>query len=238
MPDVGRWQHSDAFTTAVISRGDIEANRAKAVEHGVSPMLVQAQREVAHAYGAAVTPCAVVVDADGYIASEVARGPVDIRALAATLEAKVARPAAPEPMPTPRGLPIGTPAPPIHLEDLDGNAVEVGGGDRPTLVLFWDPGCGFCKKMLADLQAWEADPPSTAPDLVVISTGDIDANRAQGLRAPVLLAPRDVMTSFRASGTPMAALIDTDGLIASSLAVGSGEVMSLLAGTASQIAQG
>ena len=229
MPDVGRWQHLDAFSTAIISRGDIETNRAKAIEHGVSPMLLQAEREVALSYGAAVTPCAVVVDADGFLASEVARGPVEIRALAATLSPTPRAAGSP---PAQRGLAIGTPAPPIRLEDLDGRTTELGGSERPTMVLFWDPSCGFCQQMLGDLRAWEEDPPPAAPALMVVSTGDVEANRAQGLRAPVLLSPDgDVMASFGATGTPMAVIVDTAGRVASPLAAGRGEVMSLAAGT-------
>ena len=26
---------------------------------------------------------------------------------------------------------------------------------RETLVVFWNPGCGFCERMLPDLKAWE-----------------------------------------------------------------------------------
>jgi thiol-disulfide isomerase/thioredoxin len=128
-------------------------------------------------------------------------------------------------------LPLGTPAPTIRLSDLNGHTVEVGAQDRPTLVLFWNPGCNFCQQMLADLQEWETNAPPSAPDLVVISTGDLESNRAQALLAPVLLAPTEVMANYGANGTPMAVLIDSAGLVASPLAAGRGEVMSLFAGT-------
>ena len=96
-------------------------------------------------------------------------------------------------------------------------------------MLFWNPGCGFCEQMLGDLKAWEDQPPEGAPRLVVISTGSIEANKAMGLRSPVLLDPRsDAMEAFGASGTPMAVRVDAEGRIASSLAVGREGVLSLL----------
>lgn len=58
-------------------------------------------------------------------------------------------------------------------------------GER-TLALFWNPECGFCKHMLDDLRAWEANPPDGAR-LLVISTGTVEANQAMGLRSRVLL---------------------------------------------------
>ncbi len=37
------------------------------------------------------------------------------------------------------------------------------------LVLFWRPSCGFCQRMLNDLKAWEANPPTNAPKLLMVS---------------------------------------------------------------------
>ena len=32
-----------------------------------------------------------------------------------------------------------------------------------TLVVFWNPGCGFCQQMLSDLREWEQNPPEEPP---------------------------------------------------------------------------
>ena len=130
--------------------------------------------------------------------------------------------------PAPPG--VGDPAPVIALPDLDGETV---GLDRfrgtSTLVLFWSPSCGYCQRMIEDLKTWENAPPADAPALIVVSSGDPDANRALGVRAPVLL-DRGFATgrAFGASGTPSAVLVDPDGKIGSPLAVGAANVLALV----------
>jgi peroxiredoxin len=53
----------------------------------------------------------------------------------------------------PEGPVVGTPAPALRLPDLDGREVDLADfRGRETLVLFWNPGCGFCQRMLPDLK--------------------------------------------------------------------------------------
>jgi thiol-disulfide isomerase/thioredoxin len=134
--------------------------------------------------------------------------------------------AAPAP---PAGPVIGEPAPALALPDLSGHTVDLAGfRGRPTLVLFWSPHCGFCQQMLPDLKAWEARPPEGAPQLLVVSTGSVEENRAQGLRSPVVLDQGFAMgNAFGADGTPIAVLVDAEGRIASTLASGAAEVLAL-----------
>jgi hypothetical protein len=90
-----------------------------------------------------------------------------------------------------------------------------------TLVLFSNPGCGFCQQMLPDLKRWEAERLGGSPQLVVVSTGSVEANRAMGLRSPVLLdSGFNTGSAFGARGTPSAVRVDAEGRIASSMAVG------------------
>jgi thiol-disulfide isomerase/thioredoxin len=126
-------------------------------------------------------------------------------------------------------LGVGNPAPPLRLPDLDGSELDLATfTGEPTLVLFWNPGCGFCQHMLPDLQAWEANPPSNAPRLLVVSTGDVETNRTLGLQAPVVLDQTFAAgRAFGASGTPSAVLIDAEGKIASEVAVGAAAVLAL-----------
>ena len=82
--------------------------------------------------------------------------------------------------------------------------------------------------MLPDLKAWEAHPPEGAPQLLVVSTGSVEENRAQGLRSPVVLDQGfAVGNAFGADGTPMAVLVDAEGRIASGVAAGVPEVLAL-----------
>ena len=82
--------------------------------------------------------------------------------------------------------------------------------------------------MLPDLKAWEAHPPEGAPQLLVVSTGSVEENRAQGLRSPVVLDQGFTAgRAFGADGTPMAVLVDAEGRIASTLVTGAAEVLAL-----------
>ena len=63
LPEIGRWQreHATKVVVALISRGTVEANRAKVTEDGLTHVLLQKDREVAQAYQASGTPSAVLV---------------------------------------------------------------------------------------------------------------------------------------------------------------------------------
>ncbi len=242
LPDVGRWQREHAaVTVAVVSEGTAEANRAKTAEHGVTQVLLQQKREVAEAYLAYGTPAAVVVGPDGAIGSPLALGPDAIRALVAS----VLGGGTPAPMPSgdtngghdrernvvPLGpaAPLGQPAPSLRLPDLAGKTVDLAQfrGSK-TLVLFWNPSCGFCQQMLPDLKAWEANRPPRAPRLLVVSSGTVEANQEMGLRSPVVLDPNfQAMAAFGANGTPMAVLVDPKGRITSEVAAGAQAVLTL-----------
>jgi thiol-disulfide isomerase/thioredoxin len=246
MPDVGRWQreHASSLTVAVVSRGGPDVNRAKATEHGLGTILLQDDFEVANAYLAPGTPSAVLVQPDGTIGSHVAAGTVEIRALVAEfLGQPIPLPVlAPQPNganghqnghdhvpPSPPAPKVGDMAPAVKLPDLDGKPMDLAEFRRePTLVLFWNPGCGFCQRMLPDLKAWESEKPKGAPQLLIVSSGDVEANRAMGLGSPVLLEQGfQTGFSFGVNGTPSAVLVDAEGRIASPAAVGADAVLRL-----------
>ncbi|TMD44130.1 MAG: redoxin domain-containing protein [Chloroflexi bacterium] len=242
LPEVGRWQREQAsrMVVALVSRGTVEANRPKVTEYGLTHVLLQHDREVAQAYQAAGTPSAVLIRRDGTIGSPLAQGADAIRALVdktlspaglGTLPMAAANGnghgAAPR---RPAGPKVGEPAPDFSLPDLSGQTVSLSDfrGDT-TLLLFWRPSCGFCQRMLTDLQAWEANPPKDAPGLLVVSTDSVESNQAMGLRSPVLLDQEGMSIGrlFGATGTPMAVLVDAQGNIASELAAGAPAVLAL-----------
>ena len=244
LPEMSRWQreHTARVVVVLLSRGTVEANRPKATEYSMTHVLLQQDREVAEAYQAYGTPSAVLVRRDGTIGSPVAPGADAIRALivsamnppvpgALPIAASAngnGRAAAPAPS-SPVALKVGEPAPELRLPDLTGKLVDLADfrGSK-TLVLFWNPGCGFCQQMLEDLKAWEAKPPEGVPKLLVVSTGIVEANRALGLLSPVLLDEGfTVGSTFGATGTPMAVLVDAEGKIASEVAAGAQAVLAL-----------
>ncbi len=251
-------EYGPKLTIASISRGTAEANRAKSTEHGLTHVLLQEDREVAQAYEAYGTPSAVVINPDGTIASPLGMGADAIRKLVeqtvgtpTTVPTQVvaahnqscdcgkhkgncdcarhkgtAQHAAGA---KPAGFKIGQVAPAIKLPDLTGKTVELTdfkGSD--TLVLFWNPGCGFCSRMLDDLKAWEANPPKGAPKLLLVSTGTVEANRMMEFHSTVVLDQGfSAGAAFGASGTPSAVLVDGKGRIASDIAVGAPAVLAL-----------
>jgi peroxiredoxin/uncharacterized membrane protein YphA (DoxX/SURF4 family) len=232
LPDIGSWQreHTDKLTVALISRKRAKDNRG-ATEYGLTHILLQKDQEVAAAYKAVGTPAAVVVRPDATIGSPVAFG---INAIQSLLQQVVDRtlsmPATQGHGPTaPIAPPAGEPAPSLKLPNLDGNPVDLAEfRGTETVVLFWNPRCGFCQRMLPDLKAWEAHPLAGSPKLLMVSTGTVEENRAMGLRSPVVLDQAfDAGRSFGAYGTPSAVLIDGEGRVASQLVVGASAVLSL-----------
>lgn len=240
LPEIGRWQRDFATKVAValISRGTVEANRAKVTEHGLTHVLLQQEGEVALAYQVSGTPSGVLIRRDGIIDSPLAQGADAIRALVAravSLPMSSALPLAEavnsNGYGSRPGVPrVGEPAPGFKLPDLTGKLVDLGDfRGNETLILFWNPGCGFCQRMLSDVKAWENRPPRGVPSLLVISTGTVEANAAMGLRSTVLLDHdgMKVASTFGANGTPMAVMVDAEGKIASELAAGAPAVLSL-----------
>src|SRR6266446_9678453 len=246
LSEVSRWQRDyvNKLTIAVVSRGTPQANRSKADEHGITHVLLQQDREVAAAYQASATPSAVLIGRDGTIGSPLAQGADAIRGLvaravglpvlrtvsmAASASQRNGQGASVVPRP-PTGLKIGDPAPEFSLLDLSGNLVRLSDfRGSQTLVLFWRPSCGFCQRMLADLKAWEMQPPEAAPRLLVVSTDSVQDNQAMGLRSPVVLdqTGMSIGSKFGANGTPMAVLVDAEGKIASDVAAGAHAVLTL-----------
>ena len=215
-------------------------------------MLVQNDWEVSESYEVRSTPSAVLISPEGKIATPVAGGVEGIRGLLSYAVGERAQ----LPM-QPQGAPqqpqaqrqpcpncgkvhaaaptvaaaqkVGEEAPEVKLPDLEGNTVELADfrGEQ-TLVLFWNPGCGFCQQMLPELKEWEARTPEDAPSLVVVSAGSEEANKEMELTSPVLLDQQfAVGRAFGASGTPSAVLVDAEGRVASEVAVGAPAVMEL-----------
>lgn len=83
LPEVASWQndHISKLTIALVTRGTVEDNRKKTADYRLAHILLQQDREVAQAYQAHGTPAAVLLTADGRIASPLAFGPDAIRSL-------------------------------------------------------------------------------------------------------------------------------------------------------------
>lgn len=218
LPEISRWQQefAKALPILLIGRGPSDVNVARAAAHGLHNVVLQADREVAELFKVAASPSAVLIDAEGKVASPVAVGADAIGAL-------VARATVPPP------LKKGDAVRSIRLSDLDGKTFDLKSvRGRRTMLLFWNPSCVFCQKMLGDLKAQERRWAKHAPDLLVISAGSVEANRAQGFRSTVLLDEKFAAgRALGASGTPAALLLDENARLASDVAVGAESVFAL-----------
>ncbi len=236
MPGISGWQreHAGRLTIAVLTRGGVDENRTKVREHGIVSVWIDAGLDVYNAYRANGTPGAVLIDSQGRIASAVVAGAeaiadlVDAATSAPTVPAVDVLSAGREPQPAPVVPPVGAEPPSLDLRDLSGEPLPLTVPDCDTLVLFWNPGCGFCQRMLDDLRSFEQSPPPGAPRLLFISSGSAAENEAQGLRAPFALDTAFAAgAAFGTTGTPSAILVDRHGRVASGLAVGAPQVMAL-----------
>jgi thiol-disulfide isomerase/thioredoxin len=220
LPEVARWQaeHAGRLTVAVASDGTPEDVRAEAEKLGLDHVLVDEGAGLHRSFEADGTPSAVLIAADGSIASRVAPGPDRIREIVSDV------------LDVP-GVPIGAPVPPLELPSLEGELVSLADlRGRDTLLLFWDPDCGYCRAMHDDLLAWESTANGGTPKLVVVSSGEEERSRSDGFRSTVLLDEEFAAGEhFGVSGTPMGVLVGADGRIASGVAAGAAAVLALAA---------
>ncbi len=250
MPQIAAWQreHADEVTVAVLTRGPANGNRAKMREHGIGNVWLDDELAVYEAYEANGTPSAVLIDVQGRIASPIAAGPAQIAELVAwaldpradplvpVIDVRAQGPhQAPQPRPRPLTLPLGAGAPQLDLRDLAGEPLALTDATRDTLVLFWNPSCGFCQRMLDDVRAFERVQPADAPRLLLISTGSVEENEAMGLSSPIVLDQTFAAgRAFGTTGTPSGVLVDSGGKIASHLAIGGPPVLALARGERSE----
>ncbi len=225
LPEIADWQqlHGATLTIAVCPMARRRQPR-QGDAIGLSNVLLQDGDDVARADSSRGTPGAVLIDTDGRIASEVAAGAPEIRALVASAASGGTGHA------VARARTIGEDAPYVVLPNLDRDDTELSEYlGKMIVVLFWSPTCGFCQDMLPAWREWEESVISDdGVPAVVIARGTAKANRAQQFRTEVLL-DTDGLThrAFGADGTPMAVIVDAEGRIASSVATGALEVMAL-----------
>lgn len=229
LPDLGGWQrvYGDQLTFALVSGGSPDTNRSMTAEYGIpaDSVLLQAEREIAEDYNILQMPAAIVIGADGEIQQEVTYGAQMVRKLVADTLGL----ALPErPTSQVKAATVGEPAPVFRRPDLDGIPRQVGGQTgEPTIVLFWNPGCPHCERLLPEVKAWEAQP--DAPNLVVVSRGPVGLNQEMGLRSTIVLDDdRAISQAYGSSGTPGAIAIDSLGMIASSVGRGATGVRALV----------
>jgi peroxiredoxin len=128
------------------------------------------------------------------------------------------------------GLPLGSEAPAFALTDLEGQEKTLDDYlGSPFVVGFFNTDCGYCK----DLSPQLGKLPKKSHPLVLISHGDLDANRTMATNDKwscdvVVEEEWDVAAQFKSAGTPSGYLVGADGRIASKQAIGSQALLELL----------
>jgi thiol-disulfide isomerase/thioredoxin len=220
LPDVPAWrqQLGGAADLIVVSRDDAEGHA------------------VAGAFRARWTPAGVLAGSTGRVASTLRYGTDGVRELFAALRESVTDGVVDERALHRRlrsslgtsALMVGDAAPALPVSGSE----DLRHGSGHTLLLFWDPECGYCQGMAGELRQIEAAPPPGTPRVVfVVPRTEDEAGGPQGAFASRSVYDPDSMVAprFGARGTPSAVLIDGGGMIASVVAVGKDAVLSLLA---------
>ena len=231
LPEIEQWQqdYKEKLNFVFVSSGKAGENLDKLAGTTLKQILLQKDREVAELFEAQWTPTAVLINANGKIGSKVAAGDKAIRELFEKIAAEdseeslmfVNNTAA-------NGL--GNEIPEFELSDLSGNTVttkDVVGSE--TLVAYWSTGCGYCTQMLEEFREWDKTKGKDEPNLLIISSGDVEKNKELEFESPIILDEKhEIAEKFGMNGTPSAVLVGKNGKIISEVAIGSRQIWTLL----------
>jgi methylamine dehydrogenase accessory protein MauD len=118
-----------------------------------------------------------------------------------------------------RGLAVGEPAPVLIVNDLEGQAHQVGAAradGRSTLLLFVSPTCPVCKSLLPAVKSSRKDERAWM-DVILASDGDTLEQRqfvrSHGLDGiPYVVSPA-LGLAYQVGRLPFAALLDEQGIL-------------------------
>lgn len=128
-------------------------------------------------------------------------------------------------------LPIGAPAPAFVLPDVNGAEISLENllaGGKPALFFYVSPTCAPCEALLPEINAWQKEL-NEKVIFVFLSSGKAKENIEKfGDSALILLQEhREIAENFNARWTPTAVLVNSNGAIASHLAVGDAAIREL-----------
>ena len=134
---------------------------------------------------------------------------------------------------TPLGGPeAGVAAPPLHVTDLDGKELRlVPRADADLLLLFLEPNCGPCERLLAEAAEWRRTTEGRLDIWIIFGESPAEASHAarqHGLDHVYAQPGRRASTTYHIPGSPSGVLIDQAGVVAVPLIAGLGAVQDLL----------
>jgi peroxiredoxin len=225
----------------LISYGDVDSNLEFAERHGLEyPLLLADGSESPAGFVGMGTPVAYVLDEVGRVAEPLAVGAGEVPALVRSeaegrrrldterslVESRIER----------DGLKTGTAAPLFDLQDLDDERISLREyRGRRVLLVFSDPDCGPCDALAPELvDLHERLGESLA--IVMVSRGDEAENRRKadtyGFQFPVVIQPGwKLSKKYGIFATPVAFVIDEEGVIARDVARGAEQIVALAKAT-------
>ncbi len=240
----------------LVTHGDMDKQRQMiADDKWTCDVVVEEEWDVAGQFKAAGTPSGYLIGADGKIASKQAIGS---QALLELLEMEPQVPDPDEPPAESGngngagpvatgvntrdvsesriardGLKAGTVAPAFALEDLNGKSrslLDYRG--KRVLLVFTDVTCGPCEQLAPELVKLHERRPDDL-EIVMISRGDLGENKrkakAFGYPFPVLVQNGwEVSKDYAMFASPIAYLIDADGIIVKDVAMGNEAILALV----------
>jgi peroxiredoxin len=231
--------HEHDTELVLLSYGTAEENCALADEHALrAPILLQEQGRSIPVFEGLGTPVAYLLDKEGRIAAPLAFGSLDVPELAHAAAAGRRRLSTERPLAESRilrtGLPAGTPAPAFSLPALDGRELSLSDyRGRRLLLVFSDPDCEPCNQLAPRLSEFERAHGDEVA-VVMVTRGGVDENRRKirehGIDFPVVVQPgRRLSREYGIFATPVAFLIDEDGVIARDVAEGTDAIQAVAA---------
>ena len=132
-----------------------------------------------------------------------------------------------------RGLGVGKPFDAFSLPDLGGRTVSLAAlRGRRVLVVNWSPQCGFCDLIAPELVRLHKEHGNDRLAVVMVGRGEPEENRRKaeqhGFEFPFILQDRwKLSKEYGIFATPVAFLIDEQGVIARGVGTGADEILAL-----------
>jgi peroxiredoxin len=221
----------------LVTSGDPETNRKLAAQYGFDfPILVQ--DKAMEAFAGVGTPAAYLLDEVGRVEKGVVLGADQVPELLDEALNGRRRLPSERPLSDSRierdGIKPGTPAPAFTLPAVDGGTVSIEDyRGRRALVVFSDPHCGPCDEVLPELVALHDRARQAGVDFVMVSRGELEENRRKCEQHRIVF-PIGIQRGWRLSkqfgifATPVAFLVDADGVIAREVAKGPEAIVALV----------
>jgi peroxiredoxin len=225
----------------LFTRDDANSSRKQARQLGLkSPILLAKDGsealELFYDFG---TPAAYLLDEHGRVAHPFVVGSDGVLSLARNLAAGTERKRLPgeQTLAASRiernGLKAGTPAPEFRLADLNGRTISLRDyRSRKLLLVFTDPHCGPCDEIAPELVSLHRQHQSNGFSVVIVGRGDAEENRKKaelnGFDFPVILQKKwELSKQYGIFATPVAFLINEEGVIARNVAIGADAILEL-----------